>query len=136
MKKIPLLLLAMAAGCGVSQEQFNKLDQRVATIEGRYEAEKKAVDDEQVIISLVQKMMQASQGAGQAEALEIWNQLKNEYSSSPILKDKQVAMVGAELEVVGKAFKMLPKPKKWFVGDDSVLDISTGVVLVMFWEVW
>ena len=136
LKKISLAFLAAAAGCGPSQEQFDGLEKRVAAIEGRYEEEQKVVADEKVVVSLVQRMMQIAQGAEQAEALEIWNQLKTEYSSSPILKDERVAMVGAELEVVGRSTPKLPTPKQWFVGDDSALDISTGAVLVLFWELW
>ena len=131
-------------GCATSAEvdalskQIEAMEQRIADLEARPAGGQGGLSsaDEAKAGDLTRAMIGAYRSGDFEKAKSDWNQMRSKYAASKAYRDRSVQKFGAELGVVGTKVATLPKPEKWYIGDDAALDVSSGTTLVVFWEEW
>ena len=81
------------------------------------------------------KEMQEAMGKNDiATAKAKYSEIQGKYGSTRTFR--RAEKMGAELEVFGKAAPAALNVDEWFIGDASKVNLSKGVSLLVFWEVW
>ena len=81
------------------------------------------------------KDMQTAMGSNDITTAKAkYDEIAKKYSSTRTFR--RASKIGKELEVFGKAAPASLTVDEWFIGDSSAVNLSKGVSLLVFWEVW
>jgi thiol-disulfide isomerase/thioredoxin len=138
-----LAMVGLLIGCA-SKSEVEALEARLNSIEEKIDklatgSPGKAVPDADekaaaAIYGEINKLMSADDYDGAKAKLK---ELNTKYPKSR--SAARAKRLGAELEVVGKSTASMAGnawAESWFVGDSADVDLTSGVDLVVFWEVW
>lgn len=140
-------IVAVAVTAMAAKKNDNGLEARVAELEKQVAELSERLAEMDTAIEPVMKEVRAKQEIGaitamyqrgqHLEAKTALDNFRKEYAGTEVLRDRRVASMNAELQVVGKPAPAQVNMDKWFVGEDSSIDLSSpGTNLVVFWEEW
>ena len=84
--------------------------------------------------ALLKEMQEAMGKNDIAGAKAKYAEIEKKYATTRTFK--RAAKMGKELEVFGKAAPSAMNVDEWMIGDASAVNLSKGVSLLVFWEVW
>ena len=90
--------------------------------------------DETAAQALLKEMQEAMGKNDIAGAKAKYAEIEKKYATTRTFK--RAAKMGKELEVFGKAAPSAMNVEEWMIGDASAVNLSKGVSLLVFWEVW
>ena len=146
MKKLIFSAL-LFTGCATA-DQVKELNEKVETMEKKLAELEKApaakpaaagaatADTEaETAAQALLKEMQTAMGSNDITAAKAkYAEIEKKYSSTRTFR--RASKMGKELEVFGKAAPASLTVDEWFIGDSSAVNLSKGVSLLVFWEVW
>jgi len=146
MKKLIFSAL-LFTGCATA-DQVKELNEKVETMEKKLAELEKApaakpaaagaatADTEaETAAQALLKEMQTAMGSNDITTAKAkYAEIEKKYSETRTFR--RASKMGKELEVFGKAAPASLTVDEWFIGDSSAVNLSKGVSLLVFWEVW
>lgn len=144
MKKI-LLSALLFTGCATADqvkelnEKVEAMEKKVAELEKAPKAATAKADGadtaaESAAQGLLKEMQEAMGKNDIAAAKAKYAEIEKKYSSTRTFR--RASKMGKELEVFGKKAPASLTVDEWYIGDASAVNLSEGVSLLVFWEVW
>lgn len=145
MKKL-LFSAFFLAGCATADQvkelntKVEEMEKKIAELEKAPKAATAATAgqanpaDETAAQTLLKEMQEAMGKNDIAAAKAKYAEIEKKYASTRTFK--RAAKMGKELEVFGKAAPSALTVDEWMIGDASAVNLSKGVSLLVFWEVW
>ena len=146
MKKLIFSAL-LFTGCATA-DQVKELNEKVETMEKKLAELEKApaakpaaagaatADTEaETAAQALLKEMQTAMGSNDITTAKAkYAEIEKKYSSTRTFR--RASKMGKELEVFGKKAPASLTVDEWYIGDASAVNLSKGVSLLVFWEVW
>ena len=149
MKKLIFSAL-LFTGCATA-DQVKELNEKVETMEKKLAELEKApaaakpsaatgaaapADTEaETAAQALLKDMQTAMGSNDITTAKAkYAEIEKKYSETRTFR--RASKIGQELEVFGKTAPASLTVDEWFIGDSSAVNLSKGVSLLVFWEVW
>lgn len=145
MKKL-LFSAFFLAGCATADQvkelntKVEEMEKKIAELEKAPKAATAATAgqanpaDETAAQTLLKEMQEAMGKNDITGAKAKYAEIEKKYASTRTFK--RAAKMGKELEVFGKAAPSALTVDEWMIGDASAVNLSKGVSLLVFWEVW
>ena len=147
MKKM-LLSALLFTGCATA-DQVKELNEKVEAMEKKVAELEKApktaapaqaaaadanTEDETAAQALLKEMQEAMGKNDITAAKAKYAEIEKKYSATRTFR--RASKMGKELEVFGKKAPASLTVDEWYIGDASAVNLSKGVSLLVFWEVW
>jgi outer membrane murein-binding lipoprotein Lpp/thiol-disulfide isomerase/thioredoxin len=143
MKKLMLSAL-LFTGCATA-DQVNDLNTKIEDLEKKIAELEKApkaaatakeanTEDETAAQALLKQMQEAMGKNDITGAKAKYTEIEKKYSSTRTFR--RASKMGKELEVFGKKAPASLSVDEWWIGDTGSVNLSKGVSLLVFWEVW
>ncbi len=142
-----ILGAALFTGCATADQvkelndKVEEMEKKVAELEKAPKAATAAANtgaastEDETAAQALLKGMQESMGKNDiAGAKAKYAEIEKKYSSTRTFR--RASKMGKELEVFGKAAPSTLTVDEWMIGDASAVNLSKGVSLLVFWEVW